>query len=138
MDEQSELAKVTQARRILSKEQTEKAKKEREAFLDASRDRLKSACLKKIDTTMIGALDAIEKELSPLIGDCSNVDQIMLKEAFLRARSKILDNGNNQKRAISDEIRHYVVDWQMYTITMPVKPKTEYDYFTIVEGKKDE
>lgn len=122
---------------VSRKEYEDRVKKEREAFLDASRDRLKTVCLKKIDTTMIGALDAIEKELSELIGDCSNADQIMLKEAFLRARSKILDNGNNQKRAISDEIRHYIVDWQMYTITMPVKSQNEYDYFTLVEGKKE-
>ena len=119
------------------KEHEANVKKEREAFLDASRERLKTACLKKIDTTMIGALDAIEKELSELIGDCSNADQIMLKEAFLRARSKILDNGNNQKRAISDEIRHYIVDWQMYTVTLPVKSKNDYDYFTLVEGKSE-
>ena len=119
------------------KEHEANVKKEREAFLDASRERLKTACLKKIDTTMIGALDAIEKELSELIGDCSHADQIMLKEAFLRARSKILDNGNNQKRAISDEIRHYIVDWQMYTVTLPVKSKNDYDYFTLVEGKSE-
>jgi DNA-binding transcriptional MerR regulator len=129
--------KLKEARRLLDSKQAERVKKEREAFLDASRERLKTACLKKIDTTMIGALDAIEKELSELIGDCSNADQIMLKEAFLRARSKILDNGNNQKRAISDEIRHYIVDWQMYTITMPVKGNSEYDYFTLVEGKSE-
>lgn len=137
MDDKNELAKLTETRKVVSKEQADKLKKEREAFLDASRERLKTACLKKIDTTMIGALDAIEKELSELIGDCSNADQIMLKEAFLRARSKILDNGNNQKRAISDEIRHYIVDWQMYTVTLPVKPKNEYDYFTLVEGKSE-
>lgn len=137
MDDKNELVKLTETKKVVSKEQADKLKKEREAFLDASRERLKTACLKKIDTTMIGALDAIEKELSELIGDCSNADQIMLKEAFLRARSKILDNGNNQKRAISDEIRHYIVDWQMYTVTLPVKPKNEYDYFTLVEGKSE-
>ena len=109
----------------------------RDEYLIKSNERLKTIMLKKIDTTMIGALDAIEKEINEFTRKLSKDDSITLREAYSRLRSKILDNGNNQKRSVNEEMKHYTVHWNMYTMTIPVKPRgVEYDTFTIVEEGK--
>lgn len=88
-----------------------------------SNERLKTIMMKRIETTMIGALDVIEKEINELTRNLPKSDSIMLKDAYSRIRSKILDNGNNQKRAVNEEMKHYTVSWNMYTMTIPVKPR---------------
>jgi hypothetical protein len=95
----------------------------RKDFLNKSNERLKIACLKKIDTTMIGSLDIVEKEINEAARNLSKEDSITLRDAYSRIRSKILDNGNNQKRATNEEFKHYTISWNMYTLTMPVKTR---------------
>lgn len=123
--------------REIAEEQSNEAMTKAE-YLAKSNDRLKSIMMKKIETTMIGSLDAIEKEINELTRNLSKNDSIMLREAYSRIRSKILDNGNNQKRAINEEMKHYTVNWNMYKMTIPVKQGLDVpDTFVIVnkEGK---
>jgi len=97
----------------------------KENYLKQSNERLKIACLKKVDTTMIGSLDIIEKEIDNLCVNCTDVDVITIREAYSRMRSKILDNGNNQKRSIHEEFKHYTINWNMYTTVLKVKPRNQ-------------
>lgn len=90
-----------------------------------SNERLKTACVKRIDTTMIGSLDIIEKEIDNLALNLDKEDSIKLKDAYSRIRSKILDNGNNQKRATNEEFKHYTIHWNMYTTTLQFKPRNQ-------------
>lgn len=98
-------------------------KTEREAYLEESNNRLRDICIKKIDTTMIGALDAIESEIALFSENLADSDKIKLRGLYSKVRSRVLDNGNNQKRAIVEEFKHYTIDWQKYKITMQVKSK---------------
>ncbi len=93
------------------------------AYLKASKERLQKIALKKIDTTMIGAISILEQAFEPLIGDCSTAEQIRYRDEFEAARSRILDNGNNQKRNLTEEFKQYTIHWEQYTIVMPVKPR---------------
>ncbi len=99
------------------------ASSEREAYLQASNDRLREICTKKIDTTMIGSLDAVESEIAVYSEGLSESEKLKLKGLYSKIRSRVLDNGNNQKRAITEEFKHYIIDWQKYTMTMQVKPR---------------
>lgn len=99
-------------------------KKLRESKYKAdSKDRLSKILKKKIQTTMIGALSTIEENLGHLWGN--NVanpseDQKKMKAVYEKIRSEILDRGNNQARNIDAELSQYEVEWQRYSIKMPV------------------
>lgn len=80
-------------------------------------DSLKKECKKRIDTTMIGALSAVEE----LFGDLWNHkvydktdEQSEWFQRYEKLRSRILDNGNNQKRKIDEDIDKYDIDWKKY------------------------
>lgn len=104
-------------------------KREREAQRSAkyrldSRERLKTIASKKIRTTMIGALDTIERHFGvfweaekdgTLSDEAKHVKQI-----YERIREEILDNGNNQIRNMMTEIDQYDVEWLRYTLNLPV------------------
>jgi hypothetical protein len=96
-----------------------------EQYLRESNERLKNICTKKVDTTMIGALDIISKEIDELTRNLSESDSITLHEAYSRMRSKILDNGNNQKRALKEEFKHYTIRWNMYSMSMQFKQREQ-------------
>jgi hypothetical protein len=102
----------------------DRKEKERTSFLTASKEALSKTCRKKIDTTMIGAINVIELELFELMSDNSSLS-LKLREAYGRVRSKILDNGNNQKRILDEEISQYTVEWNKQTLVMPVRNISE-------------
>jgi hypothetical protein len=89
----------------------------KETYEESSKKRLLTITSKKIDTTMIGAINAIEKEFVKELSDPDFYDK------FQQVRSKILDNGNNQKRNLAEEFEQYDIHWNRYTIVMPVKPR---------------
>lgn len=80
-----------------------------------SKERLLKILKQKIKTTMIGALDSFEHMFSEMLKDPD------FDSAFQEARKEILDNGNNQIRAIEKELEQYNIHWNRYTIVMPVK-----------------
>lgn len=86
-------------------------------YREQSKDRLSQNMKKKIRTTMIGAVSAIEDHLGPLIDQEPSLDEV-----FQRIRADILDKGNHQLRNVDVELSQYDVEWKRHTLTMPVRP----------------
>lgn len=70
-----------------------------------SRQKLKAAMRHKLKRTFVGALSAVEGELSPAE-----------KERFKRVRSKILSIGNDQIRNMEIELERYNIEFIPYQI----------------------
>jgi transcription termination factor Rho len=101
--------------------------KRQEKYRELSKDRLYKVAKKKIQTTMIGALDTIEKSFGFLWEsdeELSN-EQVQLKAIFEDARSQILDRGNTQMRNLEAEMTQYDISWNRHTINLPVVEKGE-------------
>jgi len=81
-------------------------------YLEMSSKRLKDYCSKRIQTTMIGSLDIIEKNLGDMINDPK------VREKFDLIRQQILDNGNKQIRSLEKEFNYYEVELLRYHITL--------------------
>jgi hypothetical protein len=79
-----------------------------------SRERLLKIVKKKIQTAMIGALDAIERHLKDYPEIAEKVYNDMRKD--------ILDKGNAQIRNIEAEFEQYEINWLRYTMVLPVRP----------------
>lgn len=97
---------------------------------EVSKDALFKACKKKVQTTMIGALDTIEKQLGFLWGfedsGASLTDeQKQLKEIYEEVRANILDRGNTQIRNLEAEFANYDINRKMYQINIPVVPEVK-------------
>lgn len=95
----------------------------RENYKQQSRRRLQKAIETKINTTMIGAIAAIERNFGFLWGDGKpanqrELDMLALKDAL---RTEILNNGNNQKRAAVAEIGQYDVEWNRHHVDLQVE-----------------
>jgi transcription termination factor Rho len=101
--------------------------KRQEKYKELSKDRLYKIAKKKIQTTMIGALDTIEKSFGFLWEsdeELSN-EQVQLKAIFEDARSQILDRGNTQMRNLEAEMTQYDISWNRHTINLPVIERGE-------------
>lgn len=112
MDEHSKLQSIRQ------KKDLEKDKK----YKEDSKERLKEICVKKIRTTMIGALESIEKRLKTLYSSdgYSSNEELMLKKLYEEMRTEILDRGNQQIRNLDTEFEQYSIEWKRYTLQLPV------------------
>ena len=81
-----------------------------------SKERLKKIAAKKLQTTMIGALDSIEKHLQTIWDN----DEV-LHEKYELIRQEILDRGNDQIRKLNTEIDQYDIEWLRYHLQLKVK-----------------
>lgn len=83
-----------------------------------SHAKLKQDVKKKMNTTMIAALAAVEENLGYLWGFDKEGElteqELEFKEIWEFTRQQILDKGNSQIRAISDEIDNYTITWNQY------------------------
>lgn len=88
-----------------------------------SKDRLQKIINKKIQTTMIGALDTVEKNLgflwAPNDGKMSD-DAKYFKKIYEEIRQEILDRGNGQMRNVDTELKQYDIEWLRYQLTLPI------------------
>lgn len=84
-----------------------------------SKERLKKIARKKIQTTMIGALDSIEKNLGFLWENDSK-----MRTVYECIRQEILDRGNDQIRNLDNEFEQYDVEWLRYNLVLPVKKRS--------------
>jgi len=93
-------------------------------YKDSSRERLLKVARKKIETTMIGALSSMEKNLGFLWGHEEQRDltpeEQHVKNIYDQIRSEILDKGNNQIRNLEAELSQYEVTWLRYHMTLPM------------------
>jgi len=82
-----------------------------------SKTRLTHSIETKIKTTMIGALDKFEKRFG-FLWDVENNDDIPpadeIAKLWQEVRTEVLDNGNNQIRAIKEEVSLYDVKFNKY------------------------
>lgn len=88
-------------------------------FEESSKDRLFAIVEKKIKTTMIGSLAAIEKRLKFLWEDGENA--LDFKVLYDSIREEILNIGNTQIRNVEKELEQYKVEWKRYTLNLPVR-----------------
>ncbi len=107
-------------------------RKRDDKYKEISKDRLFKIAKKKIQTTMIGALDSIEKHFGFLWEAEKELtaEQTQLKGIFEEARAEILDRGNTQIRNLQAELTNYDISWKRYKLTLPMVEKQE-------EGEKD-
>ena len=103
-------------------------------FLESSRRRLDKIVSTKIRTTFIGAIAAFEEEFGFLWGHGSDREltdgQYNMRELWEKARTRVLNNGNNQIRAASNEIDNHLVHWNRYNLEISdfVKDSLEPNY----------
>lgn len=111
----------------LIRQNTDYRSKRASKFKADSRERLSTIIRKKIETTMIGALSSIEEHLGFLWSNADGSpltdEQTVMKDVYQDIRSEILDKGNNQARNVEAELTHYEVEWQKFSMELPVIKK---------------
>lgn len=102
-----------------------KINKNTDLYLDESKNRLRKIFEKKIKTSFIGALAKFEEFFGQIWGhgkkdsECTK-EQIKLKNLWEKCRTEVLNNGNNQLRAIELELHQYEIDWLRYKLKLGV------------------
>lgn len=97
----------------------------KEKYKESSKNRLEQIIVKKMKTTFIGALSQMEEHFGQLWGHglpahvCTE-EQLKVREAWLRLRNNVLNNGNHQLRTLSMELQQYDIVWNRYTMQLPV------------------
>ena len=92
-------------------------------------ERLETVGRGKIKTTMIGAIESIEKHLGHLwwhnISDDRTEQEEDIYQAFTLARQEILDRGHRQMKNLSKEIDSYVIEEKRFKLVIPVTRKED-------------
>jgi succinate dehydrogenase/fumarate reductase flavoprotein subunit len=93
-----------------------------EKYLEDSKKRLNNICEKKIKTAFIGAIAAFEEYFGKLWGINKELKELSKDEQkynklWEQVRIKILNNGNNQLRALKNELEQYTIKWNRYNLT---------------------
>ncbi len=88
-------------------------------FEEKSKDRLFKVIKKKLETTFIGDIAAIEKSLGKLWGQEYHDDDLTkeereAKKIWTTLRNNILDRGNAQIRGIKAELEQHTIQWNGY------------------------
>lgn len=97
---------------------------------EKSKTKLIQIIEKKFQTTFIGALSAIEEYFGQLWGHDKSTSARTVSERewydkFQELRAKILDNGNNQARAVVNELQQYLINWQGYNMNLSVRKEQD-------------
>lgn len=110
-------------------------------YNESSQKRLLRILEKKLQTSFIGALSQFEQFFGHLWGhrrDESELtpEQLEMRDKWNQARTFILNNGNNQIRAIQSELSQYTVSWNRfhYDMTLPVPPSKDQDNNRLIES----
>jgi hypothetical protein len=109
---------------ITMKQKSREASENR--YVDESRKRLDRIITQKMNTTFIGAISAFEKNFNFLWGAGKKESEMTDEEKHLYniwqgVRTEILNNGNNQLRALRNELQNHNVSWNRHTITIKAK-----------------
>lgn len=91
-------------------------------FAEEARKKLDSIISKKMNTTFIGALSSFEKAFGFLWGfgkkDSEKTDEEKeLYNIWQNVRTEVLNNGNNQLRALRNELQNHTISWNRHKIT---------------------
>ena len=95
-------------------------------FNESSKHRLMKNIEKKFQTTMIGSLACFEEMFGELWGHGTPREDLTPEELYWRekwdnARTEVLNNGNNQLRATTEEISEYTLTWNRHRTDFIVK-----------------
>jgi hypothetical protein len=106
-----------------------------EKFLEASRKRLTQIVTTKIRTSFIGALAAFEENFGDLWGKGipdkdKTPEQLELQDLWDKTRTQVLNSGNTQLRAATNEISNHIVHWNRYTTELKISPDYEKNILT--------
>lgn len=112
---------------IVATKQRQKEAKDQQ-YREKSKKRLGTIIGTKIKTSFIGAISSCENNFGFLWGHGKNEEElteeeISMKEIWEEIRTEILDNGNTQLRAASNEIGNYSITWDRYSIGLNLKDK---------------
>jgi len=97
-------------------------------YKERSRCRLMTILEKKMKTSFIGALSQFEQHFGYLWGFGKqdgqlNSNELKFKRMWEDVRTNILNNGNNQLRAMQNELNEYDISWNRHSLTIPVIPR---------------
>lgn len=92
-------------------------------FAEEARRRLDNIISKKITTTFIGALASFEKSFGFLWGHGKKDSERTEEEKQLyiiweNVRTEVLNNGNNQLRALRNELQNHNISWNRHTLIL--------------------
>ena len=92
-------------------------------FAEESRKRLDKIISTKLNTTFIGALSAFEKAFGFLWGYNKKPNERTEEEQHLQViwdsvRTEVLNNGNNQLRALRNELQNHNISWNRHTLVL--------------------
>lgn len=92
-------------------------------YNESSRQRLATIMEKKLQTSFIGSLSQLEQFFGHLWGhraDESTLtpEQLEMRHKWNEARTNILNNGNNQIRAMQNELSQYTITWNRYQMNL--------------------
>ena len=99
-------------------------------YSEDSRKRLDKIISTKMNTTMIGSLATFEKNFGFLWGQGKKDSERTEEERecytlWQNVRTEVLNNGNNQIRALRNELQNHDVNWKRYQLTIKAKPAEE-------------
>lgn len=97
-----------------------------EKYMAESKTRLERIILTKLKTSFIGAISAVENRMGHLWGIDRETFELTDNQKKWNAvweelRKTILNNGNNQIRAIQNELCQYSVKWNRYKYDLNVQ-----------------
>ena len=115
--------------KLAANNQRQKAAKEKK-YRDSSKKRLSNIVSTKIKTSFIGAISSCEKNFGFLWGHGKDESELTkqeleMKELWEEVRTEILDNGNTQLRAASNEIDNYSISWERYSLGINIDKDKE-------------
>ncbi len=117
---EDKLRRLTAARSVAEEDAAE------QRYLETSRQRLLKIVQRKNATGFIGALAKFEQHIGVVLwghgkpdSECTP-DQLAWRQVWEQCRAEILNNGNNQQRAVENEFALYTVRWNRYVTTLPV------------------
>jgi len=99
----------------------ERKRAKEEGLMEVSKNKLYQVAKKKILTTMIGALDSIEKSFGFLWSGEDTTEQKQMRLIYDQIRSDILDKGNTQIRNLEAEFSNYDIVFKKYNTRIPFK-----------------
>lgn len=100
-------------------------------FKEQSRTRLMRIIETKLKTTLIGSVSRFEGHFGrTLWGHGLPEEQLteaqkQWREVWNQCRNEVLNNGNQQLRALEKEIINYDIEWLRYQNDLPIKPQPE-------------
>lgn len=94
-------------------------------YREKSKKRLSNILTTKIKTSFIGAISSCEKGFGFIWGHGKDEDELTEQELAMRevweeVRTEILDNGNTQLRAATNEVENYSINWDRYSINLNI------------------